>query len=646
MRYLSVLFPFLLAAQPAADKGRLLLESIHKGDAAAIRAALKSGADANTRDEMGATALMHAAAYASLDSMRELVAAGADVNAVSSAGFTPVMWAVHDPARLRLLISKGADVNARAKDGNTAMILARQNAITDAVPILLKAGAKDEDGMDAVSRPAVTMSRDLVLQNAGVGLEPMHMVGRFTPAPLVLTAFLAGGTAEPIRGMLDAGAPIDGLIPFGALSLPPISFSASQGNVDQVRELLNRGANPNAVGSRNIMPLMAAASADVQSPEIIRMLLAKGAKVDARDDSGWTALDWALRQGETEVAKVLRDAGAKPMAEMPHPSPIDTPRSPATAVEKAVALLQPIGPNFFKSSGGCISCHNNSLPGIAARMASERKVAVDATLVGHAEKAAIATWSPVQENLAVGASSVAGLIANVSYELFAMAEAGSARNFVTDAASLALLRLQHSNGTWSISDCRPPIGISDIKWAALVSRSLLAYLPPGLSKDRDRAITAARAYLMKTPPRSTQDAAFRVLGLQWTNASSSAIRDAKSHLLSLQREDGGWGQLTTMAPDAYATGQALFALKTAGVAPSDAAYRRGVAYLLRTQMPDGSWFVQSRALAFQPYRETGFPYGRSQFISAAATSWAVMALAPAIDAPKQTAQATLPSSAR
>ena len=137
---------------------------------------------------------------------------------------------------------------------------------------------------------------------------------------------------------------------------------------------------------------------------------------------------------------------------------------------------------------------------MAARAASERKVAVDATLIGHPEKVAMATWGPVQEKLAVGASSVGGLVANLSYELFAMAEARYPRNFVTDAAALSLLRLQHSNGTWSITDCRPPLGMSDIKWAALVSRSLLAYLPAGLTAERDRAIAAVRSYLMKTQP--------------------------------------------------------------------------------------------------------------------------------------------------
>ncbi len=636
MRFLLVLYPLVLAAQPALDKGRLLLESIHKGDLAGVRTALESGADANTRDDLGDTALMHAAAYAPLDAMRDLLAAGADVNAVSNAGFTPLMWSIHDPAKLRLLISKGANVNVRAKDGNTALILARQNGVSDAVPILLKAGAKDEDGMDTVGRPALEMGRDLLLQNAGVGAEPMHLLKQQTP-PLILTVFLAGGTVEPLRAMLNAGAAIDAPMKFVSLTLPPISYAASQGNVAQVRELLNRGANANTIGSRGLTPLMVAALADAQSPEIIRLLLAKDAKVDARDESGFTALDWALLQGETEVAQELRAAGAKPMAELSRPRPVDVPRTPAAAVEKAIALLQPIGPNFFKTSGGCISCHNNSLPGLAARMALEHKVPVNTALIGHAEKAAMATWSPVQEKLAVGASSIGGLVANLSYELFAMAEAHYPRNFVTDAAALALLRLQHSNGTWSITDSRPPLGVSDIKWAALVSRGLLTYLPAGLSAERDHAVTAARAYLTNTAPRSTQDAVFRLLGLMWTSAPPGAIEEAQANLLALQRQDGGWGQLTTMATDAYATGQALFALQSAGITASDPAYRHGVDYLLRTQLPDGSWFVQSRALSFQPYRETGFPHGRSQFISAAATSWAVMALAPAIDTPKASA---------
>jgi hypothetical protein len=49
--------------------------------------------------------------------------------------------------------------------------------------------------------------------------------------------------------------------------------------------------------------------------------------------------------------------------------------------------------------------------------------------------------------------------------------------------------------------------------------------------------------------------------------------------------------------------------------------------LLRTQLEDGTWYVPSRAIGFQPYTDAGFPHGPDQFISAAATSWAVIGLA-------------------
>jgi hypothetical protein len=79
--------------------------------------------------------------------------------------------------------------------------------------------------------------------------------------------------------------------------------------------------------------------------------------------------------------------------------------------------------------------------------------------------------------------------------------------------------------------------------------------------------------------------------------------------------------------DAYATGQALTALRLSGfMAPEDEAYRRGSAFLLRTQLADGSWLVRSRSFPFQPYKESGYPHGKDQWISAAGASWATMAL--------------------
>jgi hypothetical protein len=85
-----------------------------------------------------------------------------------------------------------------------------------------------------------------------------------------------------------------------------------------------------------------------------------------------------------------------------------------------------------------------------------------------------------------------------------------------------------------------------------------------------------------------------------------------------------------MKSTAYATGKSMVALHAAGMATSDPVYRRGMEWLLNHQDEDGSWFVPSRALGFQPWADAGFPHGYDQFISSAGTGWAAMALSYAL----------------
>ena len=95
----------------------------------------------------------------------------------------------------------------------------------------------------------------------------------------------------------------------------------------------------------------------------------------------------------------------------------------------------------------------------------------------------------------------------------------------------------------------------------------------------------------------------------------------------MQRKDGGWAQLPTLESDAYATGEALYTLAQFVKDPmTDQAWQRGLRFLLETQEDDGTWHVARRAFPFQPTMNSGFPHHRDSWISAAATSWAVLAL--------------------
>jgi hypothetical protein len=167
-------------------------------------------------------------------------------------------------------------------------------------------------------------------------------------------------------------------------------------------------------------------------------------------------------------------------------------------------------------------------------------------------------------------------------------------------------------------------------FTALAVAGLKAYAPAGRSKEISARIARARAWMLEANAAETVDMVFKLLGLMWADAAAAAAADiekAAGILLRQQRQDGGWAQLPTLPSDAYATGQALYALYETGTIPVDGpAYRRGVEFLLRTQLPDGSWYVPTRCFPVLEFSNSGFPHGRSQFISAAATAWATMAL--------------------
>ena len=170
----------------------------------------------------------------------------------------------------------------------------------------------------------------------------------------------------------------------------------------------------------------------------------------------------------------------------------------------------------------------------------------------------------------------------------------------------------------------------DFQAAALAIYAMKHYTPAGGEATSEQSIARAVAWLERAKPETTQDRAFHALALAWADDKSPSARTAARALITMQRSDGGWSQLPGLPSDAYATGQALYALFIAGkLSVTDPVYQKGIDYLLRTQAADGTWHVNSRAIWLQPYFESGFPYGRDQFISTAGTAWASMALAAA-----------------
>ena len=137
--------------------------------------------------------------------------------------------------------------------------------------------------------------------------------------------------------------------------------------------------------------------------------------------------------------------------------------------------------------------------------------------------------------------------------------------------------------------------------------------------------------------------AFHVIGalstVGWDRALSPPRQEEFAVVLVEQEAGGGWSQFGRTPPDAYATGLSLYALHVAGVPATDETYKKGVGFLLGSQYQDGTWLVKTHSFPVQRYFESGFPYGRHQWISTSGTSWASLAIAqtlPDVGAAKPT----------
>jgi hypothetical protein len=251
--------------------------------------------------------------------------------------------------------------------------------------------------------------------------------------------------------------------------------------------------------------------------------------------------------------------------------------------------------------------------------------------IARAQLRRIAAYLDENRERALENLGIPGTIDTVSYILLGMAAEKYPSDPTTDAWARYVKNNQSPDGRWQCAALRPPLEASDFQVTAASIRSVRTYGPKSQRDDYDRAVQRAVRWLETAQPAGTEDRAFKILGLIWGGGTPAAIEKTAQELLALQRPDGGWGQLAPLDSDAYATGQALVALRESrAVAVESAAYRRGIQFLLNSQLEDGSWYVRTRALPIQPYFDSDFPHGRDQFISAAATNWAAMALTAAV----------------
>ncbi len=281
-----------------------------------------------------------------------LLDAGADVNAVSQLGRTPLIIAAaaHDSRDVvRLLLSKGANVNASDTTGVTALIAAANVDNLDVATMLLAHGA------DAHAK-ARTDEPSTALMNAAVNGNAM-----------LVAALLA---RKPDLAVVSADTSLTGRrgpVMFGRLTALHAAITGR--NPDVVEMLLKAGAPVDARDVRGMTPLMWAIGTDRPASRIVSLLLAHGADTALTSPDGESALDWARKFNNPTVLthlKLLPAAASVPSL----PSPFPGRPSAMEAVARSVPIQRAASATV--TSAGCPACHAQPLTTMVIEAARSR----------------------------------------------------------------------------------------------------------------------------------------------------------------------------------------------------------------------------------------------------------------------------------
>jgi len=251
------------------------IAAVKAGDAAAVAQAIEVGANVNAKSEKGAPALVLAVLGKNRDLVMKLLQAGAEPDAqyMDHDGATALMLSVttKDMVLAAELIAAGANVNFRDTNGDTAINWAAYYGDKEFVTFFLQNGASTKHAGHG-------NAREIVMRRGFQDLAVM----------------LARHDKLPIPSP-DAAILVDAI---------------EAGDLDGVMEALIVGISPNSLdfSARPVLAL-AARKGNIR---ILEALVNRGAKIDAKDEIGFTALMEAARDGQMDAAIYLLGVGASP----------------------------------------------------------------------------------------------------------------------------------------------------------------------------------------------------------------------------------------------------------------------------------------------------------------------------------------------
>lgn len=306
-----------------------LCDAALHGDVATARQLLDGGADANARDQAGWTPLMLAASMTArrgsgdfLATAKLLLERGADPNLPDGTGRTALLESTLSHASesgiilvpeplVELLLASGANVNAQAADGATALqqVAGQWASQPGVVRMLLKHGARpnlaNQEGRTALMLAAMRGKTETMtlLRSSGADAGLKDSQGKTALDLAVEEGFPEAAALLPAKDPTTAGAT------FRQARDNALLRHVRAGELKAATDLLAQGADPNA-GSDRGAPALVTASGNILGLGLVRLLLEKGAAVNAASSDGTTALMMAAARFNPQVCELLLAHGA------------------------------------------------------------------------------------------------------------------------------------------------------------------------------------------------------------------------------------------------------------------------------------------------------------------------------------------------
>jgi uncharacterized protein len=334
-------------AETVNDEGETVLMTVARtGKVEAAKVLIKAGANVNAVESWrGQTALMWAASQRQPEMTRLLLESGANPNAVSAlrnwartttaeprpqwrppGAFTALQLAAREGCAecARELVKAGANINAVSPEGITALLFAVLNARFDTAKVLIEAGA-DVNLADKWGRAPLYSAIDYnTTPRGGRPDRPSTDVA----TPLEIATMLLDRKADidfqlkafPPYRLLGPDRGGDSLLTTGST---PLLRAAKACDVPAAKLLLDRKAKVDLANSLNLTPLLVVAGSnwaitdtrgrfrnEKHCIEMAKMLLDAGANINSVNNNGQSSLHAAARMDMKDLVRFLGERGA------------------------------------------------------------------------------------------------------------------------------------------------------------------------------------------------------------------------------------------------------------------------------------------------------------------------------------------------